>query len=315
MRLAAIDIGSNSILLTVIDARSSETFEIVHDEATVVGLAKGLQYDAVIQDLKIAEAGKVLLKYLDTCRKIGAEQIFIAATEALRRAANGHHVKQHLETLIGHKISIITGDQEAEYSFWSVQKCHPETDAMKVVFDIGGASTELCLGNTTGIVERVSLKMGSVMLTEKFHLQEPHDSTKTLAFCRNTIQEGLRDLKYLSGESARKALGIGVAGTITTLFAMNEELTTYHRDAVDFKSMSRPRIFEWLQNVARRNTEDRALYPGLPLDRADVVAGGFAIAYGLADWFQWPSIVCLDRGVRFGILLSEIAHGKFRPVS
>jgi exopolyphosphatase/guanosine-5'-triphosphate,3'-diphosphate pyrophosphatase len=292
MRVAAIDIGSNSILLTI--AERARPFEIIVDEARVTGLSKGLSLDGLIQQERLTKSLQVLQHYRSLLDEFGVKKVKVAATEALRKARNGEEVRQRIQEVLKLPVDLISGDREAELSFWSVQKEFPERKAKKLVFDIGGASTELAFGAETGILRKISLKVGSVLLTEKFGLKEKSDGTEACAYVEALLNE--------LGWPNENCLGVGVAGTVTTAFAMEFKLETYERTKVHGHTISKRRIDHWKNEILSRNFEERGGIIGLPIDRADVFGGGICIISSLMSHFGWNEITCMDSGVRIGLI-------------
>ncbi len=297
-RVAAIDIGSNSILLTIAECGSPHPIplKLITEEAHITSLAKNLGPDLSIKQEAEEKSLSVLKQYSDLISKNAVDEIRVVATEALRKAKNGAMVKAKIENLLKKPVELIPGDREAELSFWSVQKEFPDTKIEKIVFDIGGASTELCHGNASGIQHRVSLKVGSVLLTEKFHLQNRSRPDEASRFVRQLI----RDVPWTS--NVKNSIGIGVAGTMTTLLAMEYQLKDYDRNQVHQKSLSKSHLEFWMNEILLRDLSERKGLTGLPFDRADVFGGGLIIAHALLDFFQWPELICMDSGVRFGLL-------------
>lgn len=298
MRAAAIDIGSNSLLLTIAEPGSPQLIplKLIHDEANVTGLSKGLAHGSVITEESFSRSKKVFEHYAKVIRDNHCDRVSVVATEALRRASNGAEIKARIENILGHPVELISGPREAELSFWSVQKEHPDTDRSKVVFDIGGASTELCLGDAQGIRERISLKVGSVVLTELFGLQDAKSPEPAVEYVRKMI----REVPWIP--QAKGAIGIGVAGTVTTLLGVHLGLQTYRRDKVHLTHIDSASVTQILNRTMDLSTAGRSKIIGLPRDRADVFGGGTSIVQAIMLELGWPEFICMDAGLRFGAL-------------
>jgi exopolyphosphatase/guanosine-5'-triphosphate,3'-diphosphate pyrophosphatase len=298
LRVAAVDIGSNSILLTIAEVGSSKPIplKIIFDEAHVTGLSKGLAQAASISENSQARSYKVLKHYADVLKTHEVSQFKVVATEALRRAKNGTEVRKKIEQIFSTSVEIISGNREAELSFWSVQKEFADRKQKKIIFDIGGASTELCYGSDEGIEQSISLKVGSVMLTEKFGLQKKGSAHPA----KDYVMGLLRDVPWL--HETDSTIGIGVAGTMTTLIAMEKKIKNYDRSLVHGCAISRGRVDHWLHEVISRDDIDRQSIVGLPTDRSDVFSGGIVILKSLVDFINWNEIYCMDSGVRFGLM-------------
>jgi len=294
-RLAAIDIGSNSLLLSIVDTERKDLSLIV-DECRVTGLAKGVKSGAAISPESLDKSCSALKEYAQLIHKFKPEVVKAVATEGLRRLGNSEAAKYELEKALEHPIELISGIREAELSFWSVQKAHPELSREKIVFDIGGASTELILGNHLGIQKKCSLKLGSVVLSDLFRLQEPSNGEEAMAQVKEILDASeFSDIKT-------PTLGVGVAGTMTTLIAVWKQITQYDRDLVHLQKISQIDLAEWRSKILSLPLEGRKGIPGLPFDRADVFGGGLTIALALAEHFNWSNVTCMDSGIRFGLL-------------
>lgn len=300
MRAGAIDIGSNSILLTIAepDAPKAIPLKILFDEARVTGLSKGLQAGGVITPEAQNRAFDCLKDYRRELDKFKPDVFKAVGTEAFRRATNGEEVRTKISEILQTPLEIISGDQEAELSFWSVQKEHPDSQALKIVFDIGGASTELCLGNDRGILERVSLKVGSVVLTEKFGLDRVSSATQASHYVRSLIEEA----SWTKTVAQNPSLGIGVAGTMTSMIAVVLGLTDYDRAQVHGFAVDSQRVQQLRDRILSTEGDQRRSIRGLEPNRADVFGGGMTIASAICDYFHWKKVTCMDAGIRFGVL-------------
>lgn len=299
MRLATIDIGSNSMLLTIVETHKSG-YTILHDEAHVTGLAKGLDASGCIRLDRKEKSIQVAKLFSQVIQKFKVDKVVAVTTEALRRAKDGDAVRLLLEKNLEYPIELISGEREAELSFWSVQHEYPKKELTKVVFDIGGASTEVCEGSDKGILRRVSLKVGSVLLTEKFGL----DKISSNQMAHQYVKELL--LRSPFSDMTTLNVGIGVAGTMTTLAAIHKKLDSYDRNKVHQLEISKPIVDQTVTQLLSMNANERANVPGLTADRADVIGGGIVIIQALMDYFEWPSVTCMDCGVRFGLIHEAI---------
>jgi len=294
-RIAAIDIGSNSLLISIVDT-DGKTLKLLVDECRVTGLAKGVKAGESITAERLEKSCSALREYADFIQKFKPSQVKAVATEGLRRLGNAEETRKELEKALGQRIEMISGIREAELSFWSVQKAHPEAARQKIVFDIGGASTELILGNSQGIEKKCSLKLGSVVLSDLFGLQKKNDGQAAMAHVQKILKESeFANIKV-------DTLGVGVAGTMTTLIAVWKKITSFERDLVHLKKIPKSELEHWRSKILSLDVEDRRNIPGLPFDRADVFGGGLTIALALANHFGWQELTCMDSGIRFGLL-------------
>lgn len=297
-KIACIDLGSNSFLLSIARLDSSG-LQVMVDECRVVGIAKRLTPEGRVSAEALERARKVLSEYRNLISEAKVDKVIAVATESLRRPTNGEAVKAQLENFLGHNIQIISPEKEAELSFWSVEKDPLSPPGKKLVFDIGGASTELIVGESKGIEVLTSLKLGSVVLTELFELERPSPYNAALLYCRKIIEES-------SLSSSKVQNGIGVAGTVTTLLSVHHGIETYRRDLVHGASISKSDLRNWLDRIFSLDLEARKKIKGLPAERADVFGSGALIALALMEHFEWDKIWCFDTGVRYGLIYEEL---------
>lgn len=300
---ASIDIGSNSILLLIAE-QTPDGLCILEDHCRVTGLAKKLDVNGNITDDNLNRSLEAIKFYKQRINQFNITQLQAVATESLRRPKNGEDCRKRLSETLGYPITLIDGDQEAQLSFLSVQREHPKIDRPKVVFDIGGASTEIAFGNHQGIQQKTSLKIGSVVLTEKFQLDQASNPREAYDFALGMIESSEFQKP---GESS---VAVGVAGTITVLLAIENSVAHYSRQAVHLKTISRQRIEYWRDLISQMSLKERERIVGLPQNRADVFPAGLVILSALCEYFGWLEITCMDSGVRFGLLFQSCASAS-----
>src|SRR5262245_2203602 len=166
-RSAFIDVGTNTVLCLIADMRETGRFRVLDDRAEIAGLGRGVDQTGLISAQGEARTLAVLQGYREQCQNLGVEEICAVGTSALRDARNSAEVRARLRERLGFEIRVISGDQEAAYSFLAVQRGLSLTGELLVI-DIGGGSTELIRGNAAGLSEAVSVNLGSVRLTERF---------------------------------------------------------------------------------------------------------------------------------------------------
>ncbi len=294
---AAIDIGSNSVLLTVVD----DAGRVVHDEARVVGLGRGVGDRGLLQPDRIRAAEEALADYVRTAQRFGVEPwaIQAVATSAARRAMNAQTWFARLQRKLSLRVRIISGDEEARWTWRGALRDLDVPAGPVLVVDLGGGSTELVLGDRDHVVQRVSLELGSVRLTEAFlgappAVVEPSD----LARLRNHVQV----------EVARVALDplprtvIGVAGTVTTLTAMALGLSAWDPDRVHGATLTRADLARFVDLLLPASPEQRRALCAVSPERADYLLAGAVVLDHVLSAARRPRLVASDRGLRFGLL-------------
>jgi exopolyphosphatase/guanosine-5'-triphosphate,3'-diphosphate pyrophosphatase len=295
MPRAAIDIGSNSLLLTVID----DGGRVLHDEATVVGLGRGLGDRGLFAPDRMAAAEEVLAAYVQTAQRHGVSpgSIRAAATSAARRSMNATTFFQKLQRSLGLRVKIITGEDEARLTWIGARRALDVPDGPMLVVDLGGGSTELVLGEGDRVFVRVSLEIGSVRLTEQFlgtGVQEPAG----LARVRNRVETEIASVKL----DPMPRTVIGVAGTVTTLAAMALDLPSWDAEKVHGSKLTRTDLARFSDQLLGASPEQRRKLAGVSPERADYLLAGAAILDRVLQASRRPQLIASDGGLRYGLL-------------
>ena len=297
MPRAAIDIGSNSILLTIL----SDDGVVLHDEARVVGLGTGLGNRGLFRPDRITAAEAVLDTYLQVACGHSVEpwQVKAVATSAARRAMNAETWTSRVMTRTGLRIRIITGDEEARLTWLGAMRDLDVPGGPVAVVDLGGGSTEVVLGEGVNLHGRTSLELGSARLTESFLGSAPGlVDPSGLARMRNHIDMVLRSVVF----TPRPRTIVGVAGTVTTLMATRLGLETYASDAVHGRQLTRADLAGFSDRLLSANRDERrAMFPIAP-ERAEFMLAGVTVLERVLVAAQRPALRVSDRGLRFGLL-------------
>ncbi|HEX6679128.1 MAG TPA: Ppx/GppA phosphatase family protein [Gaiellaceae bacterium] len=259
MRVAAIDLGTNSTRLLVADVADGRVDEL-HRETRITRLGEGVDQRRKLLPVPIARVRNVLTDFRRTAESLGVERALAVGTSAIRDAENGEAFLGEVEWSYGFASQLLSGDDEAEMTLRGVTG-GGELGQGTVVLDVGGGSTELIERNG-----RVSLDIGSVRLTERFLHSDP-PTEEELAACRAAVRAELPPL-----EATRM---IGVAGTITTLAAL--ALGRYDPSQVQGYRLTKDSVEAQLRRLASLPIAERRKMPGLEPERAPVIVGGAAI--------------------------------------
>jgi exopolyphosphatase/guanosine-5'-triphosphate,3'-diphosphate pyrophosphatase len=259
MRVAAVDIGTNSTRLLVAEVADGQVDEL-HRETRITRLGEGVDERRRLLPVPIARVRNVLSDYRRTIEELEAERTLAVATSAVRDADNGEAFLGEVEWSYGFVTRLLSGDEEARMTVRGVATGQ-ELDPRMVVLDVGGGSTELIQ-----VDRRVSVDIGSLRVTEQFLHSDPPTAAE-LEACRRAIRASLPPL-----DASRI---IGVAGTITTLAAL--ELGRYDPTLVHGFHVTRDAVDSHLERLAALPVAERRSYPGLDPERAPVIVGGVAI--------------------------------------
>jgi len=294
MRVAAVDLGTNTVLLLVADRESSGQLTPVVERAIVTRLGEGVDRTRKLAPAAIARTKACLEEYARVVQSLGAERIAVVATSAMRDAQGGEELRGEIRALFGVDPQVLSGDEEARLTFRGALGGLSRAELTEVgVFDIGGGSTEVIIGKTgrsqLEISFAESFDVGSVRLTER----HGEDRTALLDAARSAFG-GVPDLP--DGQAP-----VGVAGTMTTLAAVSLGLDTYDGARVHGHFMERAELERVLDRLASLNLADRRNVAGMEPKRADVIIAGGCLALGLLDHWRARGVVVSDRGVRWGL--------------
>ena len=308
-RAAFFDVGTNTILCLIAEMRDTGRYRILNDLHEIARLGQGVDRTRMISAAGEERARVVLQRYLDECNSLGVVEFHAVGTSALRDAANSAAVRQRWREQLGLDVEVISGEQEAGYSFLAVQKGLSLSGRELWVVDIGGGSTEFIRGNDAGVTEALSLNVGSVRLTERFLQADPVRAGETAAMLE-TIDSQLALLKQRWQGHDQPPTLVGIAATFTTLVAIEKKLARYSHDEVHgsvltLEEVRRQRkLFEAL-TIAQRQT-----IIGLDPKRADVIFAGAYLIERIMVALNIPQALVSDQGVRYGLLHERLAQIK-----
>ena len=222
-RSAFFDVGTNTILCLIAEIRDTGRFRVLADMAEITRLGQGVDKTRRISAESEERSLAVLKRYRYQCENLGVDEIVAVGTSALRDAENSGEVRARFKDELGFDIRVISGAEEAAYSFLAVQRGLALTEPQILVIDIGGGSTEFISGNQHGIFQAVSIDLGSVRLTERFLPSDPVRADEVKRMNAAIDQELPRLSEHGIDPDPTFAL-VGIAATFTTLVAMEKKL-------------------------------------------------------------------------------------------
>ncbi len=297
---AAIDIGTNTILLLIARKIDAGNFKILREEHSVARLGEGIGGKSEIKRISPAaaeRAEKILAKYKSICDEHGVSRLKVAGTSALRDAANQEEVKERLSKAIGEKIRVISGNEEARLSYLGAV----EDGGDNLVIDIGGGSVEVIVGEGSEVIDRVSLQIGAVRLKENVLASQPCQESH-ITRAREIINESLAEVDF----KFERPTIYAVAGTPTTLAAIAQNLKEYDRDKVHGYILQIGKIEEIFDVLKSMSAEDIAREYNLHPFRADVITSGTLILLETLRRFGAESCKVSANGLRTGVIKSMI---------
>jgi exopolyphosphatase / guanosine-5'-triphosphate,3'-diphosphate pyrophosphatase len=303
VRLAAIDIGSNSIRQIIADVSHDGRIRVVDEMKAAPRLGTGVDKTGKLSEESMQHAVDALLRMATLARQYAAVRIDAVATSAVRDAANGRAFLDLVRRKCGLRVRILSGEDEARLAFRSALAHFDLARGRSVVMDIGGGSLELAM-SADGLVERfVSLPFGAIRMTEQYLGLTPRrkDVRKLRAFVREEIGAvlPLRDW--------RRAQLICSGGTFTNLagIVLYRRGVTSAAGRVHDTRVPREELEHIIDLLQDSSPEDRTHVRGLNAGRSDIILGGLAVAAEVMARIDARELIVSSYGIREGILLES----------
>jgi exopolyphosphatase/guanosine-5'-triphosphate,3'-diphosphate pyrophosphatase len=306
-RFATIDVGTNSVLLLVADRTAESQFQAVLERAEITRLGRGVDQSRRLSPEGMEATLEVLTAFANEARSLGAEGIAVSATSAARDAQNGAEFLAAARSRAGVTVEIISGEQEAQLSFASAHMDFGrEAAGPLLVIDIGGGSTEFIYGNSAGRVEfRHSYDVGSVRLTERFIRTDPLSPAE-----RERVTAHLRQTFATLPSPPPASELVGVAGTVTTLYALEHRIDPYDAERVHGGTLTRLALEQLVDRLCTLPLAERRALPGLQPKRADVIPAGALILLEALRALRVDQCRVSDRGLRWGLMAHRFGAAR-----
>jgi exopolyphosphatase/guanosine-5'-triphosphate,3'-diphosphate pyrophosphatase len=306
-KVAAIDIGTNSVLLViaVVDAAGARP---ILERATITRMGEGVDQTRRLAPAAVERNLECLRAYAADLSAHGSPRLDVVGTSALRDADGAPAFLDEAERILGVRPRVIAGDEEARLTFRGALSGLSLAGKL-LVFDIGGGSTELVVGDAAGSepASRVSLDIGSVRLYER-HVRSDPPSPVEVAAIEADIARALAGAAPLAQLRLGEPLTlVGVAGTVTTLKALDLGLAAYDAAQVHGAVLTLSAAERLCEQLCALTLEERKRLPGLQPKRADVIVAGALIVRELLRRAGAREAIVSDRGVRFGLLEALMA--------
>ncbi|WP_419847477.1 exopolyphosphatase [Candidatus Poriferisocius sp.] len=296
--VAAIDCGTNSTRLLV-SRGGTETLDRL---MTITRLGEGVDQTGSLAPGAIDRTVDCLRRYREVMDRLGVEAVRITATSAARDAANRDELFDAAEAVVGTRPELLSGLAEGQLSFrGATADLDPDLGPFLVV-DLGGGSTELCVG-TTVCEAAMSLDVGCVRLTEKYLHSDPPEPEELHA-CISVTGAHLDDVDREMPAARQARTFVGLAGTISTAAAVEQGLHAYDRDKIHHFELTKAAAEDVFRTLATESRADRAFNPGLEPGRVDVIVGGMAVLVKIMRHFGFESCLVSESDILDGMVLS-----------
>lgn len=291
MKLAIIDIGTNSFILLIAEVCNGN-YKVLNQYFELPRLGANLSIDNTIDPISINNAIQSLSKFRKIIEEHSIDVVIPVSTAVLREAENSFQVKELLNETLGVNIDVISGEQEAEFSFLGAISTNDEV----VVIDVGGGSTEIIFGHNQQIQYRQSFPIGAAKLKTMFFKTqiEPNNITESLNYIKSTIK--------INQKFFKNSRLIGVGGTITTLAYIANGLKVYEPDLINHTILSFKNNKTLFDELIKLNPNDISNKYNIHPKRADILTSGQLIILVLQELFNLADIQVSTQGLRFGIL-------------
>ena len=291
MKIACIDIGTNSIRVLLADHRDSK-FHNVEKQLQMTRLGLGVNETGILAADRMEESAAVISSFYKMAKEYGAEQVYMMATSAVRDAKNASEFTQEVYNRTGCIIDVISGTLEAEIGFLGVLLGLEDQSQNILVIDIGGGSTELIVGDLSGIKYAVSMNIGAVRLTGAYVHHDPvndFESQQIKATAQAEIDKISDEIKKYNIDFC-----IGIGGTATTFATMKHEVAQYAREKVHGLKISASDIAQITDQLGKSKVEERQKRIGLESKRADIIYAGGIILESLMKSLEIEELIASD---------------------
>ncbi|MFH0787288.1 MAG: Ppx/GppA phosphatase family protein, partial [Pseudomonadota bacterium] len=297
-KIASIDIGSNTLRLLIVE-KTAQGFQPIFRDREIVRLGRSFFPGRLLAPKAMEKALRVLKRFKDRADREGVTQVRAAGTGVLREAENSEVFLERIAKETRIRVEILSGQEEARLMAKGVLSLFPSGQGETVIFDLGGGSTEFVFMSAGRIVDRMSLSLGVVGLTEQFLRSDPpgpKESESLKRHCRTILK------KILPKNDSINNL-IGTAGTVTTLAAMVKGLSDYDPDRINGTVLAKDDLIRLSGEIFSLPFDQRAKLPGLEAGRADIIGAGILLVLEIMDHFSQDTLLVSDAGLLEGLIL------------
>lgn len=295
---AIIDIGTNSVRLLMAEKDEKGEWKTLRKELRSTRLGEGMTDKATIGQGAKERTLSAVGEFTAMAKLEGAEDIFAYGTSIMRDASNGEEFADEVTAASGVPVRILSGKEEAYYSYIGAAGT---SGVITSVVDIGGGSTEICVGFGTDVGARHSFRLGCVRCSKQFDTTTARGRAELKKHCftlfRETdLMESMRNVKRW----------IGVGGTVTSLASMLQELEVYDSSKVQDYVIHPEDVSKILEKLSKMSYDDKCHMKGLLPSRADIIVAGVVILDSLMEYFALSEITVSDRDLSDGLLDADV---------
>lgn len=299
---AAIDIGTNSVLMLVGEPCGGGEVRPERDLMRVTRLGEGLSTSGAISPEAARRTLDVLREYRSVCLAAGVAEIAAVGTAAMRTASNGEQFLKEACDAVGAEIEVLSEERESSLAFAPAAKSFGNDI---VVCDIGGGSTEFTAFDRDGTLRCTSLPVGCVSLTERFLAGDPETNEEVYRLrmeARKELEDNLDPELYARPHDKTF---VAAAGTASTLASMKLRLPSYDPELIHGAELSLEELRDLIDLMRPKRIDERRSLPGLVPERADVILAGAELLQEIMSYLGYSGARVSDRGVRWGLFYEK----------
>ena len=300
--VAILDFGTNTTRLLITDGDAVEV-----RAHRVTGIGRGLSRTGRLNETGVERVLEAVTEFNSLILKNGVKKIRAVATSAARDAENRDDLFKPVSEILSHELELLSGEEEARYGFLGATKGLPPDGGPFLVLDIGGDSTEFAYGTASPEMYR-SVDMGSVRFTEQFLISDP-PKPEELSGAIQVARLHLDDIDREQTLMGRANSLVGVAGTITTIAAIEIGLEKYDPLVIDRFVLTRKAAEDVFRTLATEALEQRKYNPGLEPARADVIVAGCCILVAVMRHWEIEECLVRESDLLDGLAAELLEHG------
>lgn len=312
MRIAAIDIGTNSVRCTVVEAPVGGPRKTIDDEKAYTRLGRGMTSSGRLDDAAVDETLAALKRMLSIAQQHGVEHVRAVATAAVRTATNADAFLARAREELGLDVEVVSEEQEGRLAYLSAADS-VGLSGRAAVIDMGGGSVEIVRGTDRTIDFITSLPLGAVAMSERYHTVDPmpRDAVKRL---RSRARTALRHA--LGPDFGPIATAVGSGGTIVTVAALIAAQAGERPASLHGHQIRRAELVHLLAMLRGKTAEERRAMKGMPESRVDIIHAGAVVLDEIMRAIGANELVVNARGMREGIVIEtlEQLQGFVRPL-
>jgi exopolyphosphatase / guanosine-5'-triphosphate,3'-diphosphate pyrophosphatase len=301
-RLAAIDVGTNSVRLLVAEPAGDRRFTTVERLMRITRLGQGVGATGRLAPDAVGRTLDVLREFRSVMDELGvpAGRVRLTATSAARDAANRDDFFGPAAEIVGAAVELLPGEEEGRLAYDGATADLDPALGPFLVVDIGGGSTEFSVADGS-----ISVDVGCVRLTE-LYLEHDPPQPEELHACISVTTEHLKDVLRELPAAGEASTVVGLAGTVTTAAAVEQGLAVYDRDRIHGFRLTRDAAEDVFRTLATERRADRIHNPGLEEARADVIVGGLCVLVAVYRYLDLEEMLVSEADILDGLIRSQL---------